>query len=255
MRLPVLLLLASVNAAAQTSADRADVRELRRDGVLVAAEQAERGRRPVDQQLLLGVAYTDTESGEQRWVTPFDYRLRFNQHKTYVKVSGDGYVDSRSDEGDASGLANVNVAVAHKFAEGWRGLLGVTLPTGGEVGSRQGRERVGVSYERDLWQRWSGLVKAQLVRYDADPDPGESRVRRQGLVQIAYSFDADTVALAQLERFYRPGVIGASVAALAYQMPIGRTAGGPMHGIVTLSRGLSEGLHDNTIEFDVCLRF
>jgi hypothetical protein len=256
MRLSYLLVLLSLNAAAQTDrAERSDVRELRRGGLLAAQETAERDRRPVDYRLLLGVAYTDAESGEERWVTPFEYRVRFNEHKTYVKLSGDGYVDSRSAEGHATGLANVNVGVTHQLAAGLRGTLGVTVPTGGEVGSKQGRERVGLSYEHDLWERWTGLIKVQLVRYDADPDPGESRVRRQGLAQIAYTFDANTLALAQLERFYRPGVLSASAASVGYQMPVGRTAGGPLLGVVTLSRGLSAGLHDTTLELDVCMRF
>jgi hypothetical protein len=232
---------------------------LRRDAVLSAQEIAEGDRRPADQRLLLGVAYTDAESGETRWVTPFEYRVRFNERKTYIKISGDGYVDSRSGEGEdaghATGLANVNIALVHRLAEGLRGTVGVTLPSGGEVGSQSGRERVGLSYEHDLWGRWSALLKAQLVRYDADPDPGESRIRRQLLAQAAYTFDADTLAFGQLERLYRPGVISASVVSVGYQMPIGRTAGGPMVGVVTYSHGLSEGLHDNTIEFDICLRF
>jgi len=258
MRLSVLLALVSLNAVAQTAperSERGDVRELRRDGMLAAQEFAERDRRPADQRLLLGVAYTDAESGEERWVTPFEYRVRFNERRTYIKISGDGYVDSRSEEGHFTGFTNINVALTHRLAQGLRGTLGATLPSGTEVGSQSGRTRAGLSYEHELWDRWSGLVKAQLVRYEADPDPGESRVRRQALAQIAYTFDADTLAFAQLERFYRPGVVSASVASVGYQMPIGRTAGGPMVGVVTYSRGLSDGLHDNTIEFDVCLRF
>ena len=256
MRLLYLLALLSLNAAAQTDRpERGDARELRRGGLLAAQESAERHRRPVDYRLLLGVAHTDAESGEERWATPFEYRVRFNEYRTYVKVSGDGYIDSRSDEGHATGLANVNVGVTHQIAAGLRGTLGVTVPTGGEAGSEQGRERATLSYEHDLWGPWSGLVKVQLVRYDADPDPGQARVRRQALAQVAYTFDADTLLLAQLERFYRPGVIGASAASLGYQAPIGGNARGPVLGVLTYSRGLSDGRHDDTIEFDVCWRF
>jgi hypothetical protein len=250
--------LLSFNVAAQTASERTergDVRELRRDGLLTAQEVAERGHPPVDYRLLLGAAYTDAESGERRWATPFQFRARFNDRKTFFKVSGDGYVDSRSDDGHATGLANVNAGISHRLAQGLRGALGITIPTGGEVGSKRGRERVGASYEHALWGKWSGALEAQLVRYDADPGPDESRVRRQGLAQIAYSFDSFTLALAQLERVYRPGVSSASVAAFGYGMPIGRTAGGVMVGVVTLSHGVTAGVHDNTIELDVCLRF
>jgi len=252
-----LLLSLSLEAAAQTAAERAeraDVRELRRDGLLAAQAFAERFR-PVDYKLLLGAAYTDAESGERRWATPFQFRARFNERRTFLKLSGDGYVASRSDDGNASGLANVNVGVSHQLAEGLRGALGVTLPTGGEVGSHRGRERVGLSYAHALWGGWSAELEAQLVRFNADPAPGESRVRRQALVQVAYNFDPSTLALVQLERAYRPGVSSASVATVGYQMPVGRTAGGVALGVATFSRGLTAGTRDNTIELDVCLRF
>ena len=260
MRLLWLLSVLSLNALAQTSverAERAEVRELRRDSLLTAQEIAE--PRPVDYKLLLGAAYTDAESGETRWATPFEFRARFNDRKTYFKLSGDGYVVSSpaaDDETDpASGVANVNVGIGHRLAEGWRGFVGLTIPTHGEVGSKRGRERVSLSYERALWGQWSGLIKAQIVRFDADPEPDESRYRRQGLVQLAYAFDPLTLALVELERAVRPGVSSASAATFSYQMPIGRTAGGPLLGIVSFSRGLTEGARDNTIELDVCLRF
>ena len=255
-----IALLASCNALAQTAderAERAEVRELRRESIVSAQERA--APRPVDYRLLLGAAYTDAESGERRWATPFEFRARFNEHKTYFKLSGDGYVASSpaaEDETDsASGLANVNVGVGHRLAEGWRGFVGLTIPTHGEVGSKRGRERVSLSYEHSFSEKWSGLIKAQIVRFDADPGPDASRYRRHGLVQVVYNFEPETLALVQLERAHRPGVSSASAATLTYQMPIGRTAGGPLLGIVNYSRGLTEGVRDNTIELDVCIRF
>lgn len=210
-------------------------------------------------RLLLGAAYTDAESGERRWATPFEFRVRFNDNQTYFKLSGDGYVVSTppaEDETDsASGLANVNVGIGHRLAEHWRGFVGLTIPTHGEVGSKRGRERVSLSYDRGLWDKWSGLIKAQIVRFDADPGPDESRYRYHGLVQLAYNFDPETLALVQLERAHRPGVSSASAATFTYQMPIGKTAGGPLLGIINYSRGLTEGVRDNTFEIDVCLRF
>ena len=188
--------------AAQTTADRADVRELRRDALVSAQESAERDRLPVDFRLILGMAYTDTESGERRLATPFQWRARFNERKSYIKFSGDGL----------------------------RGWVGVTLPSGGEVGSSDGRTRVGASYEHVLYGPWSAQIEGQLVRFLSDPEPGESALRRQLLGQIVYSFDSNTLVLGQLERAYRPGV-------------------------ATLSRGLSDRAHDTTIELDIGLRF
>jgi len=256
MRLLWLLCLLSFEAAAQTAnerPERSDVRELRRDALLGAQEFVEHPT--VDYKLLLGAAYTDAESGATAWATPFYFRVRFNERKTFFKVSGDGYVQTRTNEGEAAGLANVNLAIAHTLLEGLRGTLGITIPSGSAVGSEQGRERVGLSYERTLYGPWSGGIEFQLVRYDADPDPGESRVRRQGLVQAAYNFEHSKLVVVQLERLYRPGVTSATVASFGYQMPIWRNAAGPVLGVATLSRGLSPNLHDTTLELDVCVRF
>jgi hypothetical protein len=260
LRCLCVLLLPALDAAAQTAEvperpERGDLRELRRDALLEAQEFADRFR-PVGYKLLLGLAYTDAQSGEERWATPFQFRVRFNEHKTYFKVSGDGYVDSRSEaEGELSGIANLNLWLGRSFAEGWRGALGVTVPTGGEVGSERGRERASLSYERELWRSWSAMIQAQLVYFNAAPEEGDSRVRRQLLGQLAYAFDPLTLAFAQLERAYRPGVSAATVASAGYQMPIGRTAGGAVLGIASFAHGLTAGVRDNTLEIDVCWRF
>lgn len=254
MRLFGLVLLLALEAAAQTGPDRTEVRDFRRDGLITAQEAAE-GDRPVDYKLLAGVAYTDAESGERRWATPYQLRIRFNDRKTYIKVSGDGLVLSRTDQGEASGLANINIGMGHRFAEGLRGTFGVMMPTAGDVGSVHGRARAGLSYERTLVGNWNGAIEGQLVRYADDPDPGESRIRRQGLIQTSYAFDPSTLALVQFERIYRTGVSSASVATVGYQRPIGRAGRGPLLGIATLSQGLTAGRRDTTIELDVSWRF
>jgi hypothetical protein len=254
MRAFALALLLAAEAAAQTAPDRTEVRDLRRDGLITAQEAAEADR-PVDYKMLVGVAYTDAENGERRWATPFQLRLRFNDRKTYLKFSGDGLVYSHTDEGEASGVANINIGIGHRFAEGLRGTFGVMMPTAGEVGSQHGRARAGLSYERNLYGKWNGAIEAQVVRYADDPDPGESRIRRQGLVQASYAFNPDTLALLQFERIYRPGVSSASVVTAGYQRAIGRTARGPLLGIATLSQGLTAGREDTTLELDVSWRF
>ena len=134
MRLLWLLCLLSFEAAAQTAnerPERSDVRELRRDALLGAQEFVEHPT--VDYKLLLGAAYTDAESGATAWATPFYFRVRFNERKTFFKVSGDGYVQTRTNEGEAAGLANVNLAIAHTLLEGLRGTLGITIPSGSAV--------------------------------------------------------------------------------------------------------------------------
>ena len=254
MRAFALALLLAAEAAAQTAPDRTEVRDLRRDG-LFTAQQAAEADRPVDYKMLAGLAYTEAENGERRWATPYQLRIRFNDRKTYLKFSGDGLVASHSDEGEASGLANINIGIGHRLAEGLRGTFGVMMPTAGEVGSQHGRARAGLSYEYSFTKRWNGAIEAQVVRYADDPDPGESRIRRQGLVQASCNFTGDTLALVQLERVYRRGVSSASVVTAGYQLAIAQTARGPLLGIVTLSHGLTAGHEDTTLELDASWRF
>jgi hypothetical protein len=249
VRLFYLLAAVSFGAAGQSALQ--DDR-LGRDSAVAAQDRVERPQR--DYKLQLGVAYTEAAGGERTWATPFYFRARFNERRTFVKLTGDGYVASRSDEGRLEGIANVNASLVHRLAEGLRGEVGITIPTGGDAGSRRGRERVGMSYERTLSGPWTGLAGARLVRYDADPGPNESRIRRQGLLQLAYSFDASTLAFGQLERAYRPGVNSATAAAVGYQWPVGRSAAGPTLAILTFARGLSRGAHDSTLELGFSLR-
>ena len=255
MRLFLLLVVLSGHAAAQTNTERADVRELRRDALVNAQEISERGQPPVELRLTLGVAYTDAESGERRWATPFQWRQRFNEQRSWLKFSGDGIVSSESDEGHRSGFANLNFVLGHQLAKGLRGWAGGTLASAGEVGSEHGRFRAGASYEHALYGPWSGQIEGQLVRFNTEPVPDESRVRRQLLGQLVYSLDTRTLVLGQLERAYRPGVNSGTAASLAYQQPVGRTSGGVVLGVATLTRGLSEGARDTTIELDASFRF
>jgi hypothetical protein len=248
VRLFYLLLTVSFSAAGQSALQ--DER-LGRDSAVAAQDRAERAQR--DYKLQLGIAYTDAQNGV--WATPFYFRARFNQRRTFVKLTGDGYVASRSDQGGLEGIANVNASLVHRLAEGLRGEVGITIPSGGDAGSRRGRERLGMSYERTLSGPWTGLAGARLVRYDADPGPGESRIRRQGLLQLSYSLDESTLAFGQLERAYRPGVSSATAAAVGYQWPVGRTAAGPTLAILTFARGLSRGAHESTLELDFSFRF
>ena len=254
MRAFALALLLAAEAAAQTP-DRTEVRDLRRDGLFTAQQAAERDR-PVEYRMLAGVAYTDAENGERRWATPYQLRIHFNDQKTYLKFSGDGLVSSRTDEGEASGLANINIGIGHRLAKGLRGTFGVMMPTAGEVGSQHGRARAGLSYEHSFTERWGGGIEAQVVRYADDPDPGESRIRRQALVQASYDFQAHSqLALVQFERIYRPGVSSASVVTASYQRAIGRIGGHPLLGIAALSHGLTAGREDTTLELDASWRF
>jgi hypothetical protein len=234
--------------------------ELRRDARLTAQDLTElRSAEPpppgIDWKLTVGVAATDAENGNARWSTPFQLRALFNEGRTAFKLSGDGFSRERSIDGTASGLNDLNATLTQALAEGFLGEIGVTVPSGGDAGSSAGRERLGAIYNRSLSRRWDGQIQARLVRFEADPQPGVSRIRRQGLVQLAYNFDAPrTVMVFQLLRYYRPGVGALSQAVVAYEAPLQEKKRPPV-GAISFTRGLSVGARDDTLEFDVSFRF
>ena len=244
----------SIQAAAQTSSG------LRRDARLTAQDltelrSLEEPPPGVDWRLTVGAARTGAQNGEKRWSTPFQLRALFDRGRTAFKLSGDGFSSVRSAEGNASGLNDVNAVLSHAFASGLIGEIGMTLPSGGEVGSSTGRKRIGATYNRRLGGRWDGQIQLRLIRFDADQPSGVSRVRRQGLVQAAYNFDAPRTALVfQLTRNYRPGAGGAAQGAAIFEFPLQETKRPPV-GALGFTRGLTAGARDNTLEFDVSIRF
>src|SRR5205823_3232758 len=140
---------------------------------------------------------------------------------TALKLSGDGYSRVQSQDGTTSGFNDLNVIGTQLLSDDLLAEAGITLPAGGDIGSEEGRERIGLVYNRVLSRRWEAEFHIRLTRYDADPKPGVARVRRQGLVQAAYHLDAPhTQVLLQLLRSYRPGSSSASQGALAYEFPL-----------------------------------
>ena len=255
------MLGASPHALAQRT-DSETIRSevgLRRDARLEAQDLAEQrlrtALRDVDWKLTLGIAYTHAENRERIVTTPFQLRARFNEGRTAFKLSGTGYSRVRSDDGTASGFNDVSVMFRQLLARDLVGEGGVVLPAGGEVGGSQARERLGAIYNHAFSPRWEGLVHGRLTRYDGDLKPGVGRVRSQGLVQVAYNLDTPrSDLLFQLLRTYRPGSSSASSVALVYEFALEQRRRPPM-AAVSFTRGLTSVAHDNTIEFDISLRF
>ena len=262
----ICLMLATIGApleaAAQTAVESvagSDARSLRRDARLTVQDLTELRARPappgIDWKLTLGLATTDAENGGKRWATPFQLRARFNEGRTAFKLSGDGYSHLHAQSRTTAGITDLNAIATQLVTEDLLAEVGVTLPARGEAGSSAGRERIGLAYNRVLSRHWEAQVRARLVRYDTDPRPGVSRIRRQGLVQVAYNFDAPhTDLLFQLLRNYRPGSSSASQAAIIYEFPLEQKRR-PAIGAIGFTRGLSPHVRDNTLEFDVSVRF
>jgi hypothetical protein len=232
---------------------------LRRDSRLQAHDWGElrllKALSEVDWKLTLGVAYTHAENGDQVTSTPFQLRARFNEGRTAFKLAGSGYVHVRSEDRSTSGFNDVNVMMTQLVARDLIAEGGVTVPAGGEIGSSNGRKRVGAIYNHVFSPRWEGQLHGRLTHYDGDPRPGAARLRNQGLAQVAYNLDTPrSDVLFQLLRSYRRASTSGTSAALVYEFPLEQKRRPPM-AAVSFVRGLTSGAHDNTVEFDLSLRF
>ena len=145
-------MLGALEAHAQR-ADEPTIRSdigLRRDSRLQAHDWGElrllTALREVDWKLTLGMAYTHAENGDQVTSTPFQLRARFNEGRTAFKLTGSGYVHVRSEGRSTSGFNDVNVMMTQLVARELIAEGGVTVPAGGEIGSLNGRKRVGAIY-------------------------------------------------------------------------------------------------------------
>jgi hypothetical protein len=226
---------------------------LRRDTRLQAHDFAElrvvKALREVDWKLTLGIADTHAENGDRVTSTPFQLRARFNEGRTALKVSGSGYSRLRSEEGTVTGFNDVNVMLTQLIAKELVAEAGLSVPAGGELGGSEARERLGAIYNHVFSRRWEGQVHGRLTHYEV------GGVRSQGLVQVAYNLDTPhSDVLFQLLRSYRRASTSGTSAALVYEFPLQQKRRPPM-AAVSLVRGLTSGAHDNTVEFDLSLRF
>ena len=232
---------------------------LRRDARLEARDFSEmhlfKAVAAIDWKLTLGLAETHAESGDRITSTPFQLRARFNEGRTALKLTGSGYASVRSADGAATGPSDVNVMLTQLVAPGLVGEAGVTVPSGGEVGSLNARKRAGAIYNYAFTSRWEGQVHGRLTYYDGELKPGVGRVRSQGLVQAAYNLDTPhSDVLFQLLRSYRANATSGSAVAVAYEFALEQRRRPPMAAI-SFAHGITSGAHDNSVEFDVSVRF
>lgn len=232
---------------------------LRRDARLEASDLSEmhifKALAAIDWKLTVGLAETHAENGERITSTPFQLRARFNEGRTALKLTGSGYASVRSADGTATGLSDVNVMLTQLVTPELVAEAGVTVPSGGEVGSLEARKRAGAIYNHVFTPRWEGQVHGRLTYYDGELKPGVGRVRSQGLVQAAYNLDTPrSDVLFQLLRSYRANSTSGSAVAVAYEFPLEQRRRPPMLAL-SFARGITSGAHDNSIELDISVRF
>lgn len=255
------LLLAAGPAAPLFAADtvrgefvpETDLRDLRKDGDKVPAGVAWFGS--------LGVSHIDAEDGSKLWLTPFTLDAELSRD-TFVRIEGDGYGHVDLGGVKTQGFNNLTLiasqVVYRDEASRVRLSLGATAPGSSGIGSRGAKQRIAASYSRQLSRSWSVLVSGRLNRRNQDPLPGASRIEQFGRLQTSYALDDPNASrllqravVVQLQRDYRHGAGGSTQATASYEFPLGAKLGGS----IGYTRGLSPGLRDNTVAFDLLFAF
>ena len=209
----------------------------------------------------VGATYIDAEDGSKIWLTPFSLDAQLNRDTT-VRVEGDGYGHIDIDGNKTQGFSNVSLIASHVVyrneASRVRLALGATAPGSSGIGSNGAKQRISASYSRRLSPNWSMLASGRLIRRNRDPLAGQSRFEQYGRVQTSYTLDAPAASrllpravIVLLERSYRHGAGGSTQATASYEFPLSAKFGAS----IGFTRGLSAGLRDNTVAFDLLFGF
>jgi hypothetical protein len=204
----------------------------------------------------VGAAYTHGEDGTNAWTTPLELDITLPDKVNVFKIKTDGYIHSVNQGETVSGLASLGFAASHAFktSDGKSALrlgAGISVPTGGQVGGNTGAQSLSATVIRALNDKWTGVVALSESRRNAISTPGVSRYSSTGLGMIRYMVDGDHQWAFSVDRSVRRGAGGASEVSAEYDFPLTKILG----GVLTLTRGLTSGSRDNTIEFDVTYSF
>jgi hypothetical protein len=209
----------------------------------------------------VGATYIDAEDGSKLWLTPFTLDAQLSRDTT-LRVEGDGFGHIDFDGSTTQGFSNVTLiasqVVFRNEASRVRLAIGASAPGSNGTGSSGAKQRVSASYSRNLSPSWSLLAAGRLTRRNQDPLPGASRIEQYGRLQAGYTLDPPIATsllpravTVLLERTYRHGAGGTTQATASYEFPLSAKLG----GAISFTRGLSTGLRDNTLAFDLLFGF
>lgn len=200
--------------------------------------------------LTLGIARTHQPGGGgNTWTTPFQLDVAPAKTTWQFQVNGDGYTRVRAGGQTASGFADVGLLALHPITLGNSGAalipgVGLTLPTGGDVGSRKLAEEVRLIGVLPFDQRWSGLAGGVLV-HSEESRPGISQWTRIGLARVTYALAERSALKGTIKRGHTRGAGGVSFVDLEYDFPVGK-----VDTAVILTRGISSGPKATKLELN-----
>lgn len=197
----------------------------------------------------LGLAYTDTESGDRAWNTP--WQIDWTDDTNTVTAQSDGYARVEG-AADISGFSDVWLVFKRKqltFAD--EGSLswsaGATVPVGGDIGSEYLKERVTVSYTSSsapLQLTFSASLRRSEEADRADRNPYTQVLALQG---VGKGWGGRPV-FAQFVTAHPNGSSGWSSTLVCGHM---FRVNDKLSGMISIARGLRRGSRDTTLEVDL----
>lgn len=194
----------------------------------------------------LGVAHVNDQDGGHALSMPYFLEYR---GPAWDLISGDGYSRGSSGSQRFSGFGDVSVLAQYPIGLSGSWILvpglGLTLPVGGQVGSKHlgesGRLALVVS-PSDRWT-WAGVA---VLSHSGGTPAGISSYATTGIARGQYDFGDGSQGIVLFTRTNVRGAGGSSALVLEYDFSIGSRP-------VALSaiQGLTAGKRSTTIELDL----
>jgi hypothetical protein len=261
----VVIALTVVGWSSTASADSLDTRFLSRaESKLVRREATDLGLKAfavkavppekIAYSLTLGIAYTDGEDTSKTWSTPFELDAQLTDRRTVLKIAGDGYTHVRSSGESASGLSKVILGASHAFpvSEDKKLVLGggVAIPTGGELGGSSASQYALVGFSALLSPQWQVTLVGKGIRSNASPASGVSRFAKAGVAQAKYLIGDNDIVFS-IDRSQRSGAGGQTNLGIGTDLQVTKT----YVLSLGLTRGITAGTRDSTLELDISRDF
>ena len=200
-----------------------------------------------------GLSFTDPEQPGDAWETPvsLDYSFDANDILTFST----GYVRQNDGSEDSSGADDFGVSYRHDFqpvCEVCSEVLvaGVTVPSGGSVGSNTAKQflKLGIGYA--LSTEWTIGASATAIHIN-NPDPGVSETGGRYVVNLQKGFANQSAFVVRLLQDERDGEDATTTAEIEYDFPLGTL----LSGALVVDQGLTSDHRDTYAEFDLAYKF
>jgi hypothetical protein len=204
--------------------------------------------------LSLGIGYENGGNGSRSVSAPF--AIDYSTGAWYLAVGG-GVTSARSQSGHDRGWTDLSITGSYTFTSRdarwqWMPTLSVSIPTGGEVGSKRSIQTADVSVSYKPNREWK-LYADVSVAHDNDSIDGVSRYSRGAYVKGEYFWSEATSSSLRLDRSLTSGKRGTTSSALELDFPIPRQPA--LSAFLILSRTWTQGQRSTGLELDLTYGF